>query len=163
MRHRRLRASAALAILALGAAGGCNSLNPGLATAIGVSAVPTTTPPSGVVLIVFMNLTTVPARASLTVTNTSGGQFLLGLTALAFDPTSDLDYAIAPQDCAVGNGGSIWSIGLNDVTYSSATGPVVVPFDRPPLTSGTDLNCGNVLAITFQGTPPNVFVDLTVF
>jgi len=40
---------------------------------------------------------------------------------------------------------------------------VVVPFDRPALTSGVDLNCGSVLAVTFQGTPPNVFVNLTVY
>jgi hypothetical protein len=163
MRHRKIRASAAVALLALGAVVGCNSLNPGLATAIGASALPTTRPPNGVILVVFMNLTSVPARASLTVTNTNGGDLLLGLTALGFDPTSDLDYAIAAQDCTVGNGGSIQSIGLNDVTYSGATGPVVVPFDRPPLSVGTDLQCGNVLAVTFQGTPPNVFVDLTVY
>jgi hypothetical protein len=163
MRHRRFRAFAALALPALGAAAGCNSLNPGLASSLGVSAVPSLPAQSGVVLVVFMNLTSVPARASLTVTNTNGGQLLLGLTALNFDPTSDLDYAIAPQNCSVGNGGGLQSIKLNDVTYASAGGPVVVPFDRPPLSTGTDLNCGNVLAVTFQGTPPNVFVNLTVY
>ncbi|MGB9624350.1 MAG: hypothetical protein ACPMAQ_05755, partial [Phycisphaerae bacterium] len=97
------------------------------------------------------------------VTNTNGGQFQLGLTALGFDATNDLDYAIAAQDCAVGNGGTILSIGLTDVTYASATGPVVVPYDRPALTSGVDLHCGSVLAVTFQGTPPNVFPNLTVY
>ena len=163
MTHCRLRAAAALAVLAFVAGAGCNSLNPGLASAIGVSAIPSMAAPSGVTLIVFMNLTSVPARATLTVTNTNGGSLDLGLTALAFDVTSDLDYAIAAQDCSVGNGGIVQSIGLNDVTYASATGPVVVPFDRPALTIGTDMNCGNVLAITFQGTPPNVFVNLAVY
>jgi len=163
MIRRRLRVSAALAALALAAGAGCSSLNPGLAAAVGGSAIPLTTSPSGVILIVFMNLTNVPARASLVVTNTNGGRYQLGLTALGFDATNDLDYAIAAQDCTVGNGGSIQSIGLTDVTYASATGPVVVPFDRPALTSGVDLNCGSVLAVTFQGTPPNVFVNLTVY
>ncbi len=163
MTHRRFRASAALAILALGVVAGCNSLNPGLATAVGANAVPLTTPPSGVILVLFMNLTSVPARATLIVTNTNGGQYQLGLTALGFDTTSDLDYALAAQDCSVGNGGGIQSIGLTDVTYASATGPVVVPFDRPSLKTGVDMNCGNVLAVTFQGTPPNVFVNLTVY
>ena len=157
MMHRRLRAPAVLAALVTSLAAGCSGLNPGLFPFAGGNAASSLPNPYGTILIMFMNQTSVAARATFVLTKDNGGTLTVGLTALPFSPASDLDYRIAAQDC------DVTSIRLTNVTYASEAGPIVVPWDRPPLVNGADLFCGNVVAVTFAGDPPNVFINLAKF
>lgn len=152
---------------------GCGQiLNDNLFSSFGGNAVTGLPRPNGAIIILVMNQTTSAAVVRVQVnktpyvadddttddgttgggttdddTTTSPNSLELSIPLDPYGPATELDHAMIVQECDVTSiqflGGSIQSDTGGD--------PVEIPADLPPITYGSQLYCGDVVAITIVG------------
>lgn len=146
-----------LAALILAGSTGCGVLNPSLLGGIGLSPIQSLDPAQGSLVILVLNRSDAIAQAKVIVTKTSGAEVELNLTTQPFSQATELDHVAAVQDC------DIESIELMETIYAGPGGASTIASDAGPLLSGFNLNCGDVVVVTIEGTSPNVIVGLAVW
>lgn len=144
-RFRNLPAWFGMLTAAFVAAGGCGVLNPSLVTAVGGNTINADLdPPDGYVMILVMNRATVAVQATLRVTKENN------FTATRTYQVGPLSYIAEAQDCDTA---AILFDNFSD-------GTTTTPANLGTLTRGTAFNCGSVIAITGDGTPPTFTVEV---
>lgn len=162
----------AVTLLAFMAQGCGQILNDNLFSSFGGNAVAGLPRPNGAIIILVMNQTSsaavvrvqvnktryVPGEDTTDGGTTGGGttgdettipasSLELSIPLEPYGPATELDHAMIVQECDVTSiqflGGSIQSDTGGD--------PVEIPADLPPITYGSQLFCGNVVAITIVG------------
>jgi hypothetical protein len=146
-----------LAMVVLAASTGCGVLNPSLLGGVGISPIQGLDPAQGSLVILVLNRSDAVAQAKVAVTKTNGAEVELNLTAQPFSQGTELDHVAAVQDC------DVESVELTETIYAGPGGASTIASDTGPLVSGFNLNCGDVVVVTIEGTSPNVIVGLAVW
>lgn len=153
MRFWNLRFAALTAVLTIGSLG-CG-INPALIGGFTGNSTNNLQPPTGSIVIVAMNRTPAPALVRLVANKQYGGQIAINLSTFGAGDVNNRDYMAVVQDC------DIQSIEFIDIIVQSQT--ATIPFAFAPLVAGETLSCGKVVAITLEGTAPNIVPTVVVF
>ncbi len=146
---------------------GCGQiLNDNLFSSFGGNAVVGLPRPNGAIIILVMNQTSSAAVVRVQVnkgqvttddttddgttdddTTTSAASLELSIPLDPYGPSTELDHAMIVQEC------DVTSIQFLGGSIESDTGgePIEIPADLPPITFGSQLYCGKVVAITIVG------------
>jgi len=142
-------------LMLLGAASaavhGCGVLNPSLVSTLTLGTQGGTIEAKGNVVILVMNTSSVTTQANIRVTRDDGGQVTLNIAVPAFG------HRTFTQECEV------QQIEFVEASFADVDGAVQIPFSVSPLVSGVNLDCGDVVAITMIGNPPNVAPQVAVY
>lgn len=143
-RHRNLAAWLGVGLAAFLAAGGCGVLNPSLVTSYGGNTVNSITPPTGYVMLLVMNRSTVAVQATVRITKSNG------TTVDRTLKVGPLRFLAQAQDCD--------TAAILFDNFSDGTN--ITPANLGTLTNGTSFNCGSVVAVTADGNPPTFSVEV---
>ena len=127
--------------IAFGLIAGCN---PGLFPAEGDRAINNLNAPNGYIMVLIMNQSTVPMQVTMQWTSRNATS---GESTYRVGP---LDWFAVPNDCDM--------VSVEILEFSDGT--TVTPANLGVLTVGQQVSCGNVIAITADGTPPTYRVEI---